>query len=76
LVLAKKAALSYGTLPDAKEHAQGADIHRPTLSGALARMQQHVFDDRIRALAMLHGLVEVALQRVRDIADLRSQLGD
>jgi hypothetical protein len=37
------------------------DIHRPALPGALARMQQHVFDDRIRTLAVLHDLVEIAL---------------
>src|ERR1700682_5046579 len=36
------------------------DIVRPVLSRSMARVQQHVFDDRIRALAVLHDLVEVA----------------
>jgi hypothetical protein len=33
-----------------------------------------VLDDRIRALAVLHDLVEVALQRIGDLADLCTQL--
>jgi 5'-deoxynucleotidase YfbR-like HD superfamily hydrolase len=37
-------------------------------------MQQHVLDDRVCALAVLHDLVEIALQHVRDLADLRAQL--
>jgi hypothetical protein len=37
-------------------------------------MQQHVLDDGISALAVLHDLVEIALQRFRNLADLRSQL--
>ena len=50
---------------------EGVDIHRPALPGGLARMQQHVFDDRIRTLAVLHDLVEIALQRICDVADFR-----
>jgi hypothetical protein len=34
-------------------------------------MQQHVLDDGIGALAMLYDLVEIALQRIRNLADLR-----
>ena len=49
---------------------QGIDIDRPVLSRALTRMQQHVLDDRIGALAVLHNLVEIALQRIGDFADL------
>ena len=37
----------------------------PVLAGTLARMQQHVLDDGIGALAVLHDLVEIALQHVR-----------
>ena len=37
-------------------------------------MQQHVLDDGIRTLAVLHDLVEIALQRIRNLADLCSQL--
>jgi hypothetical protein len=37
-------------------------------------MQQHVLDDRVGALAVLYDLVEIALQHVRDLADLRAQL--
>ena len=38
-------------------------------------MQQHVLDDGIRAFAVLDNLVEIALQRICDLADLCSQLG-
>ena len=40
-----------------------------------ARMQQHVLDDRIRALAVLHDLVEVAAQHLRELGDLGAGLG-
>jgi hypothetical protein len=33
---------------------QGVDIDRPVLSRPLTRMQQHVLDDRVGALAVLH----------------------
>jgi hypothetical protein len=33
-------------------------------------VQQHVLDDRIRTLAVLDDLVEVALQSIRNLADL------
>ena len=46
---------------------QGVDLDRPVLPGTLTRMQKHVFDDRIGALAVLHDLVEVALQHIRII---------
>ena len=45
-------------------------LNRPVLSRPLTRMQQHVLDDRIGALAVLYDLVEIALQRVGDLADL------
>ena len=38
-------------------------------------MQQHVLDDRVGALAVLHDLVEIALQHIRNLVDLRPQLG-
>jgi hypothetical protein len=37
-------------------------------------MQQHIFDDSICPLAVLHDLVEIALQHIGNFADLRSQL--
>jgi hypothetical protein len=39
---------------------KGVDIDGPVLAGVLARMQQHVLDDGIGALAVLHHLVEIA----------------
>ena len=49
---------------------QGVDIDRTVLSGPLTGVQQHVLDDGVGALAMLHDLVEIALQRIGDLADL------
>ena len=43
---------------------EGVDIDRPVLARAFARVQQHVLDDGIGALAVLHDLVEIALQRI------------
>ena len=37
-------------------------------------MQQHVLDDRIGALAVLHDLVEIALQHIRDLTDFGAHL--
>ncbi len=48
---------------------EGVDIHRPVLAGALAGMQQHVLDDRIGTLAVLHDLVEIVAQGVRQFGD-------
>ena len=53
---------------------EGVDIDRPVFTRAFARVQQHVLDDGIGTLAVLHDLVEIALQRIRNLADLRSQL--
>jgi hypothetical protein len=36
-------------------------------------MQQHVLDDGICTLAVLYDLVEIALQRIRNLADLYLQ---
>ena len=44
---------------------QGVDIDEPVLTRTFARVQQHVLDDGIGALAVLHDLVEIALQRIR-----------
>src|SRR4029077_17234378 len=54
---------------------QGVNIDRSVLSRALTRMQQHVLDDRVGALTMLHDLVEIALERIRNLTDLRAQFG-
>jgi hypothetical protein len=44
------------------------------LSGTLTRMQEHILDDGIGTLAMLHDLVEIALKHVRNLADLSLKL--
>src|SRR4029453_18907629 len=44
---------------------QGIDIDNATFARTFARVQQHVFDDRICPLAVLHDLVEIASQYVR-----------
>ena len=38
------------------------DIGGPVLARSFARMQQHVLDDGVGALAVLHDLFEIALQ--------------
>ena len=53
---------------------EGVDIDGPMLARAFARVQQHVLDDGIRALAVLHDLVEIALQSIHNVADLAAQL--
>ena len=37
-------------------------------------MQQHVLDDRIRALAMLHDFIEIATQRIGQLVDCGARL--
>ena len=39
---------------------ESIDIDRPVLTRAFTRVQQHVFDDGIRPLAMLNDLMEIA----------------
>src|SRR5262245_59592232 len=41
---------------------------------AFAGVQEHVLDDGVSALAVLHNLVALARQRSRNLADLHSQL--
>ena len=43
---------------------ESVDIDRSVFTGAFARVQQHVLDDGIGALAVLHDLVEIAAQGV------------
>src|SRR5215510_15981725 len=52
----------------------GIDIDEPVFTGAFARVQQHVLDDGICTFAMLYDPVEIALQRIRNLTDLHSQL--
>ena len=54
---------------------QGVDIDGPVFSRPLPRVQQHVLDDRVGALAVLHDLVEIALQHIRDLVDVLALLG-
>ena len=44
---------------------EGVDSDRPVLSGSFARMQQHVLDDGVCALTVLHHLVEIVAQGIR-----------
>ena len=44
------------------------------LARPFARMQQHVLDDGIRALAMLDDLFEIAAQRIGQIRDILAGL--
>ncbi len=48
---------------------KGIDIDRPVLSRSLPGMQQHVLDNRVGALAVLNDFVEIALQRIGNLAD-------
>ena len=50
------------------------DVGGPALARAFARMQQHVLDDRIGALAVLHHLFEIALEHLRQFVDLFADL--
>ena len=43
---------------------KGIDIDRSMLARAFARVQQHISDNRVRPLAMLNDLLEVAAQGV------------
>ena len=45
------------------------DVDRPTFAGAFARMQQHVLNDRVRALAVLHDLFEVVAKDIGQFRD-------
>ena len=45
------------------------DIRRPVLTGAFTRMQQHVLDDGVGALAVLHDLFEIVLQQAGQFVD-------
>ena len=49
---------------------ESIDIDDPVLARALARVQQHVLDDGIGTLAVLHDLVEIAAQRIHQFGDL------
>src|SRR5262249_29176860 len=46
---------------------EGIDVDRPMLSRSFARVQQHILDDSVRALAVQNDLVEVVAQGVRQI---------
>jgi hypothetical protein len=48
---------------------RAVDIDRPMLPRALTGMQQHVLDDRVRALAVLHDFIEIATQRIGQLVD-------
>ena len=54
---------------------QGVVIDRLVFSRAPARMQQRVLDDRVGALAVLHDLFEIALQRIREQPKLYNPIG-
>ncbi len=50
-------------------------IARPVLARAGARVQQHVPDDGIGTLAVLHDLREIALQHLRQLGDVLARPG-
>src|SRR6516164_5691481 len=52
----------------------GVDIDGPMLAASLARMQQHVLDDRVGPLAMLDDLLEVAFEHAGQLVDLLPHL--
>ena len=52
----------------------GVDVDELMLARALARMQQHVLDDRVGALAVLHHFFEVAAQHVRQLGNVGPRL--
>ena len=49
-------------------------IDRPVFSRSLARVQQHVLDDRICTLAVLNDLVEIIAQSVRQFGNFGTRL--
>src|SRR5262245_56472329 len=51
----------------------GINVDDPVFTRPFTRMQQHVLDNGIRTLAVLHDLLQIALQRIRNLADLHSQ---
>ena len=53
---------------------QRVEVDRPVLAGPLARMQQHVLDDRVGAFAMLNDFLEIALDQPRQLVDFLLQL--
>ena len=53
---------------------ESIDIDGPMLSRAFARMQQHVLDDGICTLAVLHDLVEIVAQSVREFGYFTARL--
>src|SRR5262249_843716 len=52
---------------------EGVDVDRPMLARSFARVQQHVLDDGVRALAVLNDLVEVVEQGVRQLGDFTAR---
>ena len=50
------------------------DVDRPMFARSFARMQQHVLDDGVRALAVLNDLVEIVSQSVRQFSDFTARL--
>src|SRR5271156_6143684 len=53
---------------------QRVEVDRPVLAGTLARMQQHVLDDRVGAFAMLNDFLEIALDQPRQLVDFLLEL--
>src|SRR3954451_1729336 len=53
---------------------QRIDVRQPMLAGTLARMQQHILDDGVGALAVLHNFFEIVLQHARQLVDFLPKL--
>ena len=53
---------------------QGVDVDELMLARSLPRMQQHVLDDGIGALAVLHDFFEIAAQHVGQLGNVGARL--
>ena len=53
---------------------QRIDVGGPMLAGAFARMQQHVLDDGVGALAVLDDFFEIVLEHAGQLADFLAHL--
>jgi hypothetical protein len=53
---------------------EGIHVNRTTFTRPFARMQQHVLDDRVSSLAVLHDLVEIVAQGIGKLINLHTRL--
>src|SRR5262249_35567745 len=53
---------------------EGIDVDDPVFTRAFTRVQQHVLDDGIRPLTVLHDFAEIATQRIGQFINLGARL--